>query len=182
MRTRHLWLILIALLTVSYSGCSRGNSVEDPFFRGSDSFLEHFYIGNIPVQAGETFNIPLATVSRLRFELDRAVSPASLAQIFGFEIWITNVDRGWVFQLSTCNMLENGDLVWLDETGKLIEYRMLHNMDVVVVGGQSMEMGDPGDLFKVDVRYLFGLAQDGTQFAFSDDEFWVVFTESAQTQ
>jgi hypothetical protein len=188
MRTRHLWFIFIVLLPMLLSfGCNGDNWFEDNdndndhLYRGSDTFFQRIYIGNVPIMEGETMNVPLAHVTRIRFELSREVTSYSLAQKFHFEIWVTNLDTMQAFRLTEANLLENGDLYWPDTTNKIVEYRLNHPMSYLLVGGAPVPFGDPGNTFKVNVIFLTGQARDGTQFALTDDEFFVVWTDSSQS-
>ena len=180
MRTGYLCLILVALIALVGLGCNDDNDNEN-LYLGSDTFFQRVYLGNVPVQEGGTYNIPLAYTTKLRFELSREVTSYSLAQLFSFEIWVTNIDTGQALRLTTANLLENGDLYWPDTTNKIVEYRLTHPMSYILVGGDQYSFGAPGNTFKVDVIFLIGLAKDGTQFALTDDQFYVVWTDSTQT-
>jgi len=187
MRTRHLWFIFIVLLPVLLSfGCNGDNWFEDDddgdyHYLGSDTFFERIFIGNVPIMEGETMNVPLAHVTSIRFELSREVTSYSLAQLFHFEIWVTNLDTMNAFRLTEANLLENGDLYWPDGTNQLVEYRLNHPMSYLLLGGDQISFGNPGNTFKVNIVFLTGQAKDGTQFALTDDEFFVVWTDSSQS-
>jgi len=168
MRIRHIWLIFIVILPMLFSfACNGDNWFEDDddddglLYRGSDTFFQHIYIGNVPVQEGETINVPLSHVTFMRFELSREVTSYSLAQLFQFEIWVTNVDTHQTFRLTEANLLENGNLHWPDNTNQVVEYRLNHPMSYLIVGGEQISFGSPGNTFKINVVFLTGQAKDG---------------------
>jgi hypothetical protein len=118
----------------------------------------------------------------MRFELNRAVSEQSLAQVFDFEILISNLDEGTTYRLTTCNMAENGNLVWIDGyDGRVVEFRALHPLGTIVAGGQPFSIGSPGNLLKVRVVYLIGQSADGKHWSYTDDTFYIVWTDSDQS-
>ena len=143
--------------------------------------MQRFFIGSVEIQAEGTYNVPLSSASTMRFELSRAVSRASLGTLFDFEILIHNVDTGNVYRVTACNLQENGSLFWPDEANKVIEFRGTHPFDHLLVGGTAIPIGSPGNTFEVKVVYLVGRAVDGTQFALTDDVFYIVWTDSSQT-
>jgi hypothetical protein len=183
MRIRLAWLLGICLIALLCAGCDafdNDNNNADLLFRGSDTWLEHLYIGNVPVQAGNTVNVPLSQTSRIRFEVSREVTPESLGMLFDFQVRIENIDTGMTFLITDANLNENGELYWVDTTNRIIEYRMKHNMSFFRSGGQNYYLGELGDMFRVRVDFLIGQVADGSQFAFWGDEFRVVWTESSQ--
>ncbi len=179
MRTRHLWLIVLALIVLPFTGACEDD--DEDLFGGSDTLLQRFFIGSVAIQADGTYIIPLSSVTTMRFELSREVTRASLGTLFDFEILITNLDTGDVFRITTCNLQENGDLYWPDTTNKVIEFRGSHPFDYLMVGGDAIPIGSPGNTFEVKVVFLIGRAADGTQFALTDDVFYIVWTDSSQT-
>lgn len=181
MRMRLAWLLPLTILAFSLVvaiGCESDED-DDFFFGGTDPFVENFYIGHVPIKTGAVHNIPLAHVDSLRFEVTRPVTPESLGTTLNFSIRIQNVDNGTTTLLSDSVLDENGQLVWLDDTNRRLEYRMTHNMSFVYSGGQRYTLGKPGDRFKVRIDFLVGRSADGKTFAFTGDEFTVVWTESA---
>ncbi len=175
MRTRYGWLLLGAiLLMLPLVGCNNDN--DDNESNWSDGFLQRFYIGNVPVQAGETVNVPLGSTYSLRFELSRPATLASLTHLLDFQMAIENMDNGETALLTDCNMAENGGLVWTDGSNMNIEFRFNHDMSFFYAGGEKRELGSVGQTFKVRLLFLVGLAEDGNQFALTNDEFYVVWT------
>lgn len=179
MLNRLSWLIAIILITVAMVSCTEtGNNGT---FGGSDVLIRHMSIGNIPIQVEETHNIPLAQVTKIRFELNRPVTQQSLAQVFNFEILVTNLDTDITYRFMRNTLEENGALVWLDEgENKIVEYRMNHTMDRIIFGGQTYLLGQAGNQFKVDVVFLVGQSSDGRQWSYTDDTFYIVWTDSSQ--
>jgi hypothetical protein len=181
MRTRLGLIIVLAALALIFAGCDNDNNNKDLLFNGSDAFIQRVYIGNVPIQAGGTFNVPLSYTTRMRVELSNPVTRASLAELFHVAFVVTNLDTGDAYHLSECNMPGNGELFWPDDTNKVIEYRMTHAMDRVVIGGDSYSIGSPGDTLEVRILIAVGKAQDGTQFGLTMDEFFIVYTGSNQS-
>jgi len=180
MRIRYGWLIAITIIALTFTaGCNADNN-DESVFRGSNSFLNHLYIGNTEVRAGKTVNVPLAQTSRIRFEVGREVTLQSLSQLFDFQIRLENVDTGETFLFTDGNLDENGELVWVGDSNRIVEYRLKHNMDYILSGGERYVLGVVGNMFRVKVDFLVGQNQDGTQFNFVGDEFRVVWTESSQ--
>ncbi|MFH1676065.1 MAG: hypothetical protein ABIC40_03485 [bacterium] len=180
MRIRYGWLIAIAMIGFIFAaGCSSDENNES-VFRGSNSWLNHLYIGNSEVIAGKTVNVPLAQTNRIRFEVGREVTPQSLSQLFDFQIRFENVDTGETFLFTNANLDENGELTWIGDSNRVVEYRLKHNMDYIASGGERYVLGSVGNMFRVKVDFLVGQNQDGTQFHFVGDEFRVVWTESSQ--
>jgi len=175
MRTRYGRLLLVALiLMLPLVGCNKDNGDNESNW--SDGFLQRFYIGNVPVQVGETVNVPLASTYSLRFELSRPATLASLTQLLDFQMIIENTDTGVANLLTDCNMAENGELVWTDGSNMNIEFRFNHDMSFFYAGCEKCELGSVGQTFRVRLLFLVGLAEDGNQFALTNDEFYVVWT------
>jgi len=179
MRTLLGWLLAIALTIPLCAGCS-GDGNDDPIFGGSDTWIERLYIGNVPVREGSTVNVPLANTYKIRFEVSRAVTQQSLAMLFDFQIRIENIDTGYTFLITDANIDENGDLVWVDGSNRVIEFRMTHDMSYITSGGHDYYLGELGDMFRVTCDFMVGQVADGTQFSLWGDEFYVVWTESSQ--
>ncbi len=187
MRNRLNWLVILAFVaTVFAAGCNsslefwdddNGNDLIP--YAGSDSWINHMYIGDVPIQAGRTVAIPLHKLSKIRFEVSRPVTRASLDTLFDFRIRIENFDAAWTYvDFTPCLMEQNGELVWVGDSGTVIEYRSFDNLGTI--GGEQNAIGKPGD--KLRVRIDFGVAklEDGTQVQFVGDEFFIIWTESSQ--
>jgi len=181
MRTRLGLIIVLALIALIFAGCDDNNNNKDLLFNGSDAFIERVYIGNVPVQAGGTSNVPLKHATSMRVELSNPVTRASLAELFHIAFVVTNLDTGTAFHLSEGNMPGNGELYWVDGTNKIIEYRMTHTMDTILIGGDSYSIGLPGDTLEIRILVAVGKAEDGTQFGLTMDEFFIVYTGSNQS-
>lgn len=180
MRDHLSWLIVVALLTCFFISCNGGGSNNGIDLGGSDPTIVHLTLGNTPIQMEKTHNIPLALTSTMRFELNRPITLQSLAQKFNFVIYITNIDTGQVFRISQYNMDENGELVWIEGSNKIIEYRLFHPLDRLVAGGQVYYLGEPGNTLKVEVLFFTAQTTDGNQIALTDDTFYIVWTDSHQ--
>ncbi len=176
MRTRFGWLIVFAVITLLFSGCNSLDFNNDDDSNWSDSFLKQMYIGSVPVQADETVNVSLSNTYKLRFELCRPVTNASLNQLLDFEFWIINMDTSQSFLITEGNMNANGQLVFLGDDNTVVEFRYDHDMSFFYSGGQKVEVGSPGQTFKIKLAFLVGQAQDGSQFALMEDEFFIVWT------
>ena len=180
MRIRLSWLLAFGLIAVIFAGCNNDNDTnKDQLCYGTDQFLTKLVIGSIPIQNGRTYNIPLAHISSLEFELNRGVTPESFGGSINFQIRIENVDKHTTSLLTESILDQNGDLVWLDLTNRRLEYRMTHNMSYILAGGASHTLGQLGDKFRIRIDFLTGLAADGRAFSFSGDEFYVIWTESS---
>jgi len=185
MRTRLSWILILAALALIFTGCnSLGIDDDDDddgilHFNGSDTFLQEMRIGNVPIQVGGTYNCPLAITRKITFETSRPVTIESLGQLFQFQFMLTNMDTGMTYLITDANLNSNGDLYFVSDT--TIEYRLFHGLDRLTTGGQDYILGSPGDTFRVDVQFVIGMAKDGTQFAFTDDTFFIVYTDSNQT-
>jgi hypothetical protein len=179
MRIRLLWLMAFAMIAILCSGCSDDNNNGSIVFGGSDSFIQSFYIGDVPVKEGQTVNIPLSHVSILRFDLAKPITPANVSSGLDFSIQIENVDKGNTTVITESVMSENGDLVWVDAGNMTVEFRMSHMMNYVTVGGVNRYLGSVGDRFRFRIQFLRGNAADGKPFTFTSDEFSVVWTQSS---
>jgi hypothetical protein len=177
MQIRLSLLIALALIATIFSGCN--NNKEPDQYYGSDNFFTSISIGDVPIENGKTFNVPLAHVSSIGFELARPVTPAALNGSINFLIHIENVDRGTTTLLTESILDENGNITWLDASNRRLEYRMTHNMSTVISGGTSYSLGKLGDLFRIRIDYLTGTAEDGKPFSLTGDTFYVIWTESS---
>lgn len=179
MRNHLSWLIVVALLTCFFISCNSGGN-NPTGLGGSDPTIVHFTLGNTPIMVEQTHNIPLSLISTMRFELNRPVTMQSLAQKFNFVIHITNVDTGLTYSISEYNLDENGELVWIEGSNLIIEYRLYHPMDRLLAGGQLYSLGEPGNTLKVEIVFFIAQATDGNQIALTDDTFYIVWTDSHQ--
>ncbi len=180
MRNHLSWLIVVALLTCFFISCNGGDSNDGVGLGGSDPTIVQLTLGNIPIQVEKTHNIPLSLIRTMRFELSRPVTMQSLAQLFNFVIYITNTDTGQLFRISECNLDENGELVWIGGSNRIIEYRLDHPMDRILAGGQVHYLGQAGNTLKVEVVFFMAQASDGNQITYTDDTFYIVWTDSHQ--
>jgi hypothetical protein len=179
MRNRLSWLIAIILIALFLASCESSDNIGS--LGASDALIRTLTIGNVPIQVEQTHNIPLSQVTSMRFVLNRPVTEQSLAQVFSFEILISNIDTGQTFRITDANFLDNGDLVWVDGgENKIIEYRMNHPMDRIVSGGQSFSLGMSGNELKVTIVYMVGQSDDGRHWSYADDTFNIVWTDSSQ--
>lgn len=178
MRYRLSWLIVVILIACFLLSCNSNSDITS--LNGSEVLIRNLTIGNVPIQVEQTHNIPLSQVSTMRFELNRAVTEQSLTQVFNFEILISNSDTGQSFRITTCNMAENGNLVWVDGSNKIIEYRLNHTMATIVSGGQSFSLGSSGNELQVTVIFMVGQSADGRHWSYTDDTFTIVWTDSNQ--
>lgn len=171
MRTRFGWLAIFALLILVSTGC--GSTGGDYY----DTFLRNMYVGTIPVRAGETVNIPLHTTYSLRFEFNRPVTVESLNRLLSFTIIIQNMRTGGSMVFTDPYLLSNGELVWANDSNNVVEFHLSHPLTYLNYGGFDPTLGGaPGDTYRVFVQNMVGEAEDGTQFAFVSDEFFVVWT------
>jgi hypothetical protein len=177
MRIRLSLLIALALIAMVIGGCNKDKN-EDQFF-GSDNFITSITLGDVPIENGKTFNVPLSHISSIGFELARPVTPAALNGSINFSIHIENVDRGTTFLLTESLMDENGNITWLDGSNRRLEFRMTHPMNAIIAGGQPYTLGKLGDLFRIRIDYLTGVAEDGKPFSLAGDQFYVIWTESS---
>jgi hypothetical protein len=171
-------LLAFVLITLIFAGCNNENNKDELFF-GSDQLFTKVTIGDVPVQNGHTYNVPLAHISSIRLEMARPVTPESLNGTIDFAIRIENIDKNTTTLLTESVLDENGDLVWLDTSNRTLEFRMTHNMSYVIAGGAPYTLGTLGDRFRIRIDFLTGVAADGRGFSFSGDEFEVIWTESA---
>lgn len=179
MRIRIAWMIVILALAGFAISCTDGGEDDEIFFGGSDPILENLYIGTVPVKEGATVNVPLANTNTIRFELSKPVPSTVLETTIDFMIRVENLDRGTTIILTDGILEENGHFVWLDSSNKYIEYRMNHNMTYVLSGGTMYNLGQVGDLFRINIEFITGKSGDGKSFAFWGDEFFVVWTRSS---
>ena len=90
------------------------------------------------------------------------------------------MDTGLTYSISECNVAENGELVWIEGSNRIIEYRLYHPMDRILAGGQVHYLGQAGNTLKVEVVFFMAQASDGNQITYTDDTFYIVWTDSHQ--
>jgi len=177
MRTRFSWVILLAIIAFMNLGCGLFDGDDDTDgVTWQDAFIERVLVGNVPVQAGATVNIPLDHSYSIRFELSKPVTPASMSILFDYEIWVENLSTGDVFLLKPGLLDTNGELIWVDGSNRVIEYRADQPLSYITTGNYAGRIGSPGDSIRVRIQFLMANAVDGTQIAILDDAFYVVWT------
>jgi len=171
--------IVLVILILGLLACSDNNNPVAGDFNGSDPIVKEFRIGNVPITAGGTFDVPLGEVNKLSFVLNEEVDPVSFVEFLDIKITIFNQDTGSTLILNRPTMLENGSFYVLGDN-KLVEYRLLHYMDRVWIGGVPMDpaFASPGDTLEVTVQNVGGKNRIGEWFAFRFDTFKVVFSIS----
>jgi hypothetical protein len=175
MRTRFGWLVILSLLILVFNGC--GSSGGD----WSDTFLKNMYLGTVQVKSGDTVNVPLASTSSIRFEFNRPVTAESLNRLLSFSIIIENLRNHQYIRVTEDDLTANGDLFWIGDSKTIVEYHLTHPLTYIICGCPGLVydlLSVPGDTFRITVQNMVGEAEDGTQFAFLDDEFYVIWTGS----
>jgi hypothetical protein len=178
MRTRLACILVTAILVVSaIQGCN-GSGTTD--YGGSDTWLQVLSLGDIPVKAGGTTNVPLSQINKIRFEVSKPVSTESLSKLLDFQVIISDLES-YVEMVFTDDMLEaNGHLVWIGDSRQIVEYRTNGPLSGIPAGTGFMKYCSPGDKFKVKISFAVLELDDGTEAQFVGDEFYIVWTESSQ--
>ena len=173
-------LVSVIILTAALFGCNGGGNGSNFLYDGTDDFLNVLYFGDVPIKANNTSNVPMNHTTKMRFELNKPVTQESLARVLDFQLEFTNLDTDSTIIVDEDVLDRNGELVWIGDSDKIIEYRMSHPMNyfTMALGAflVNIDLGDPGDLFQVRVHYLSGENDDGQQFNFTGDEFFVLWT------
>ncbi len=178
-------LALIFLTSIAMAlillGCGNdGEDVIEGNFNGSDAMVQEFRIGNVSITAGGTFDVPLAEINLMTFVLDEPVDPVSFVDFLDLKITIYNRDTGKFLVLTKPTMLENGSF-YISEDNMYVEYRLLHYMDRVWIGGVPIDdppFASPGDTLEVKVDFVAGKDLSGKWWAFKTDMFKVIYTSS----
>jgi len=114
----------------------------------------------------------------MRFEFNRPVTVESLNRLLSFTLIIENLSNGLGMTVTESDMWANGQLVWTGDSNDTVEFHLNHPLTYLnTCGGNNPTLaGGPGDTYRVFVQNMVGEAEDGTQFAFVSDEFFVVWT------
>lgn len=162
------------LWTGSAYGPVPGGDIETGF----GTYIDQLYIGDVPVSPGTIVNVPLSNTNRIRIELLKPISAASLSLLFNLQLRIVNLDTDAAYLLDDSVIDENGELVWVDDENMIIEFRLNHDLSYIRSGGQVHNLGSPGDRFRIWIDEAAARLQDGTTMSIRGDSFDVVWSES----
>lgn len=164
------------IVCMNLVSCNNGSGT-DFFFGGSDSWLQELYFGDVPIQSGKTSNVPLQHTSVIRLNTSAPVTSINVANTLDFQIFLTNMDTGAYFALTEHTLSKNGELVWVGENKQNIEFRMKHPLSYFISdSGAMIDLGDPGDLFRVDVEFMTFEREDGNHVALEGDRFFILWS------
>ena len=171
--------IVSVILILGLLACNDSNNVVTGGFNGSDPIVKEFRIGNVPVSNGGIYNVALGEVNKLAFVLNEEVDPISFVDFLDVKITIYNQDQDTTLILNRPGMLENGSFYIVGDN-KLVEYRLLHYMDRLWIGGVPVDpvFASPGDTLQVTVDSVTGKNRAGEWFSFKLDTFKIVYTSS----
>ncbi|HDS29782.1 MAG TPA: hypothetical protein ENN67_01935 [Firmicutes bacterium] len=177
MRTRLANILTItAIITFVALGC--GDS--DTEFEGSSTWIQSLTIGDIPIKVGQTVNVPLREMSKIRIELSKPVTIASLNELMDFRITIRNLDKNLMMTFTDGMLHSNGDLVWVGDSNTILEYRLARPFHLLPAGSYFMSQSSPGNKFKVKIDFALFKLENGNNAQLIDEEFYIVWTESSQ--
>ena len=164
---------------IIFTASNEDNRVIAGGFKGSDPIVTEFRMGNVPVTAGGIYNVPLGEVNLLTFVLSEELDPVFFLDFLDIKITIYNKDTGATLILNRPGMLESGNFFVLGEN-KVLEYRLVHYMDRVWIGGVPVEpdFASPGDALDVTIQNITGKTRAGRWFSFKSDAFTVVYTSA----
>ena len=166
-----------AAFILVFIGCNDSNGIVPDW---SHPIVKECRIGNVPIIAGGTFDVPLGEVNLMTFVLNQNVDAVTFVEFLDIKITIFNQDTNQYLILTRNTMLENGSF-YVGQNSQYVEYRLLHYMDRVWIGGVPIDnppFASPGDTLEVKLDYVSGRNAAGAWFNFHLDTFKIVFSTS----